>query len=354
MNKKGFTMVELLVAMTMSLVVLAAVYMTFKTQLYSFQLAEQTAPLQQNVRVAKVFLERDIRMAGANMDGVYYPLAIAVGSPPKKTNELLYPITNDNDNLAGDAGSDKLTVVYIDYFAGDCGAVTPPAISCDDLPALSLSVVGMPVDAAAANIAEDLDDATYAPWEGDCECPDGTTFGNPPEDSFRAIITSPDGTRSDIIFITNVNDTGGINKIVNAPYDGFENKVANTYPEGSTISFFSEASYVEVTYDLVNGNLRRNGATIAENIEDLQFAFGLDTNDDGSVNSWVDSADLTPTQKLQVRLVRINILGRSSKEIGGTITSNRPAIEDHTASATQDYYKRRQLELTVKVRNLGI
>ena len=348
LNKKGFTIVELMVAMSMSLVVLVAVYMTFRTQLYSFQLAEQTAPLQQNVRVAKVFLERDIRMAGANMDGVAYP------SSTTTLNELLYPLTNVTNNLAGDAGSDMLTIVYIDYYAGACGAATAPAISCDDLPILTLKG-SMPGSSAAATINEEFDDSPYALWDADCDC-NGATFGTPPNVRYRAMVTSPDGTSSDIVYITNVTNSGGgtDDKLINAPYNGFDNKVLNGYTAGSTISFFSENSYVEVVYDLVGGNLRRNGATIAENIEDLQFAFGLDTNDDGSVNSWVTSANLTDPEKLQVRLVRINILGRSSKEIFGTNTSIRPQIEDHTAGATTDRYKRRQLELTIKVRNLGI
>lgn len=350
LNKKGFTMVELMVALTMSMVVLAAVYLTFRTQLYSFQLAEQTAPLQQNVRVAKMFLERDIRMAGANMDGVAYP------SSDTMSNELLYPLTNDNDNAAGDAGSDKLTIVYIDYYAGACGAAPDPGggdVSCDDLVSLTLAGT-MPADSAAVEIDEEIGDAPYSQWITGCWC-NGDSF-TPSGTPYKVIIISPDGTKSDIVFITNVMDNGGgtKDKLLNNPYGGFNNKIMNGYPPGSTIGFFSEESYVEEVYDLVNGNLSRNGATIAENIEDLQFAFGLDTNDDGSVDSWTNNADLNNTQKLQVRLVRTTVLGRSSKEIFGTNTSNRPAIEDHAASATEDRFKRRSLELTVKVRNLGI
>lgn len=339
-------MVELLVAMTMSLVVLGAVYMTFRAQLYSFQLAQQIAPLQQNVRVAKIFLERDIRMAGANMDGVAYPSPF--------TNELLYPVANDNDNAAGDAGSDSLNIVYIDYYAGTCGDATAPAISCDDLPVLTLAGAMSPTS-TTADIEEEIAAAPYDKWDGNCDC-NGATFGTPPNERYRAIITSPDGTRSDIVFITQVSDTGpgNLDNLGNGAYNGFDNRVLNNYPPGSTIGFFNEDSYVEVTYDLVNGNLRRNGAAFAENIEDLQFAFGLDTNDDGSVNSWINNADLNDTQKLQVRMVRINILGRSYKEIFGTQTSIRPQIEDHDAGTTGDRYKRRQLEFTVKVRNLGL
>ncbi len=351
LNKKGFTVVELLVSMGISLVILTAVYMTFRGQLYSFQLAQQIAPLQQNVRVAKMFLERDIRMAGANMDGVAYP------SLDTMENELLYPLANDNDNVAGDAGSDSLTIVYIDYYAGTCGAATAPAISCDELPDLILAATMSPTS-TTADIEEEITAAPYDKWDANCDC-NGVTFGVPPNERYRAIIKSPHGispSRSDIVFITQVSDTGvgNLDNLGNGAYNGFSNGVLNVYPPGSTIGFFGENSYVEVTYDLVNGNLRRNGAAIAANIEDLQFAFGLDTSDDGSVDSWVNNADLNDTQKLQVRMVRINILGRSSKEIFGTNTSIRPQIEDHAASATTDRYKRRRLELTVKVRNLGI
>jgi len=340
-NNQGFSIVELLVALAMSLLVLVVVYTTFTTQLYSFQLAEQTAPLQQNVRVAKMFLERDIRMAGANLSSVTYQDA------------LLYPVTFDNDNLLGDAGTDLLTLVYIDYFGGACGAATAPAVSCDDLPALTLTN-NMPVNSATAEIEEEIGDSPYSLWDGDCECA-GDTFGTPPNTRYRAIITSPDGSRSDIVYITQVTNNGGgsADNLGNGPYNGFDNKILNTYPAGSTISFFSENAYTVVTYDLVDGNLRRNGSTIADNIEDLQFAFGLDTDDDGNVDSWEDD-DLTNAQKLQVRLVRATVLGRSSGEIYNGATSTRPTIENHTGSTTGDTYVRRQLELTVKARNLGI
>jgi hypothetical protein len=299
-----------------------------------------------------MFLERDIRMAGANMDGVSYP------SPDTTSNELLYPIANDNDNAAGDAGSDSLTIVYIDYYAGTCGAVPAAApagaIICDDLPLMTLKGTMSPTS-TEGEVEEDFSASPHSLWDGECYCND-VLFGVPPSSAgrYRAIIKSPDGEQSDIIWVTQVQQVGTEDKIGNGPYDGYDNKVANLYPAGSTIGFFGENSYVDVTYDLVNGNLRRNGAAIAANIEDLQFAFGLDTNDDGSVDSWINSADLNDTQKLQVRMVRINILGRSSKEIFGTNTSIRPQIEDHAASATTDRYKRRRLALTVKVRNLGI
>ena len=92
---------------------------------------------------------------------------------------------------------------------------------------------------------------------------------------------------------------------------------------------------------------------VAEDIEDLQFRFGLDTNNDDVVDSWVYQADLTDVQKDQVRLVKISILGRTSTEHRG-YSDTRPEIEDHAASGSTDGYRRKLLQVTVKVRNLGL
>jgi len=62
----GYTLVELLVAMAITLVVMAGVYKVYVTQQDSYLLQEQVAEMQQNARIAKYVLMRDIRMAGYN------------------------------------------------------------------------------------------------------------------------------------------------------------------------------------------------------------------------------------------------------------------------------------------------
>ena len=88
-------------------------------------------------------------------------------------------------------------------------------------------------------------------------------------------------------------------------------------------------------------------------MEDLQFAFGLDTDADNFIDSWINDTDLTDIQKDQVRQVRITVLGRTASEHRGH-SEIRPAIEDHAAAGTTDGFRRKQLEVTVKVRNLGL
>lgn len=60
----GFTLMELLVAMTISLVVLAGVAKTFTVQTRQNSAEEQVAQMQQNVRGALDLMVREIQMAG--------------------------------------------------------------------------------------------------------------------------------------------------------------------------------------------------------------------------------------------------------------------------------------------------
>ncbi len=68
-DKQGFSLVELLVAMVITMAVMAGVYKVYVTQQDSYLLQGQVAEMQENVRIAKYVLMRDIRMAGYNPTG---------------------------------------------------------------------------------------------------------------------------------------------------------------------------------------------------------------------------------------------------------------------------------------------
>ena len=69
LNTQGFTMVELLVAMVVSLLAIGAIYSTFLNQFKSYQVQEEVAAMQQNIRAAMFHLQREIRMAGCDPTG---------------------------------------------------------------------------------------------------------------------------------------------------------------------------------------------------------------------------------------------------------------------------------------------
>jgi type IV pilus assembly protein PilW len=68
--RKGFSLVELLVAMAIAGVVMAAVFKIYTTQQDSYVLQEQVAEMQQNGRTAKYVMTREIRMAGYDPTGL--------------------------------------------------------------------------------------------------------------------------------------------------------------------------------------------------------------------------------------------------------------------------------------------
>ena len=330
----GFTLIELLIALAISSIFLAGVIQIFSTSSTSYSLQEDMATMQQNIRVGKMFIERDIRMAGCGMNNL---------------SQLGSPITFTDGTATG---ADTLTITYIDLNSESC-----------NLPQLTLSG-SMPDTSSEADINESLTTSPYSDWVSS-SCTSGV---------FRAIITSSqDSSKSEVIYITNVQASS--NKLQNRPYYGYAKQI-NTYPAGSTINFFKDTSFITITYSLSGETLQRTFSQgvlsdlsctgsqcptgtpsygtpqpIAENIEDLQFAFGLDTTASGSVDTWVNSADLTTTQQPQVRLVRINILGRTAHQHPGQ-TSTRPAIENHTAATVADHYSRQLLTTTVEVRNM--
>ena len=62
----GFTLVELLIAMAISGILMAGIYTAYRSQQGSYIAQEQVAALQQNLRVAFHFMEKEIRAAGCD------------------------------------------------------------------------------------------------------------------------------------------------------------------------------------------------------------------------------------------------------------------------------------------------
>jgi type IV pilus assembly protein PilW len=68
-SQKGFTLMELMVAMAVAGIVMAGVYSAYYSQQKSFVVQDELAEMQQNLRAAMFFMAREIRMAGCNPTG---------------------------------------------------------------------------------------------------------------------------------------------------------------------------------------------------------------------------------------------------------------------------------------------
>ena len=90
---KGLTLIELLVAMAISAVLIAAIYRTFIGQHRTYAAQEQVVDMQQNARVAINRMMREIRMAGFGNVSMILPVQFVVYGQTRSFNNVINPDT---------------------------------------------------------------------------------------------------------------------------------------------------------------------------------------------------------------------------------------------------------------------
>jgi type IV pilus assembly protein PilW len=86
-NKKGSTLIELLIALVISGIVVAGFYRLFITQTKTYAVQDQVVEVQQGIRSTMEILLRDLRMAGFDDDNINSAITI--------TNPIVYPLKDD-------------------------------------------------------------------------------------------------------------------------------------------------------------------------------------------------------------------------------------------------------------------
>jgi prepilin-type N-terminal cleavage/methylation domain-containing protein len=139
-NARGFTLVELLVAMALGLIVLAATTQLFKSGMDATILVTQSSEMQQNIRATLNLVGKDVSMAGSGLPPAGIALPFGAGSTPSffavdagkawlanntyPANYMYGIIPGAGNGLelggpaliaATGAGADAITVVYADY-----------------------------------------------------------------------------------------------------------------------------------------------------------------------------------------------------------------------------------------------
>jgi prepilin-type N-terminal cleavage/methylation domain-containing protein len=190
----------------------------------------------------------------------------------------------------------------------------------------------------------------------------------------QVLVTDFDN-RGHIMAITGVTDNGGDYTL------GLANTPSSmcgtapppfSYPVLSTVIKAQVAEFsVDESGDVPVLMMDRDGAgagdpePVAEGIEDLQIAIGVDEDGDGEVSAdapdgvdeWFynHADDIDPAQAITARpyrALRITVVGRSVDETTAKATSIRPKAEDHDAPTQPDVFRRRSLSTRIEIRNL--
>lgn len=288
MRRRGFTLAELLIAMTISAIVLAMAVGIYQRQERSYSLQNEVSERQQNVRVAMEMIVRDLRMAG---HATHFQVGSNLDLDADASPDSL--ILNARDNVAPASddianGSDVVTIVY---------GRLPHQL----LPPGEFAQGNNIVLASGLDFDKDGFNDIGTGWP---QMPFGVVYDLTQGDAFK--ISSQAGTT-----------------LTTSPAVG-------NYPPGSYVSALNVVRYwvdnenlhgVNDALDITMPRLmRRNfgrdtGApeTVAENITGLQLQYGLDRDGDGTIDAdgWVNDFSAATDRPEDALAVRVWVLGQN-------------------------------------------
>jgi prepilin-type N-terminal cleavage/methylation domain-containing protein len=301
----GFTLVEVMAAMTIFAIAMVAVYSTVEFQQHSYSTQSRVAVMQQNLRSGVEYLAHDIRMASyllsTNIN--FHDNEIA----SSQLSRYILPVNSTTD-------PDSITLLY----AYDNDSFHP-------------DVQNFTITAGATTI----------------------TFASAPAVPYavgdRLLVR--DGTNADLLLVTAVPSSTQLT-LYQGPTNSYPDPNITTLHRVRYVRFFIDSSDPSRPVLMED---RRNGQApqpVADDIEDMQFQYGLATS--VADNTVVDVADNNVVgDRSQIRQVRILMLARSRLPERGW-SETRPGLADRAGGASADGYRRRDVSVVVDVRNSGI
>jgi type IV pilus assembly protein PilW len=102
LNKKGVTLIELLIVMVIAAITMAGIYRVFISQTRTYAVQDQVMEVQQSVRGAMEIMLRDLRMTGFDDDNPNSDVTIANPlATPVQTSDITINYEYYDRNLAG-------------------------------------------------------------------------------------------------------------------------------------------------------------------------------------------------------------------------------------------------------------
>jgi type IV pilus assembly protein PilW len=351
-KQNGLTLVEMMIAMTLSVILLAGLAQIFNSNKLSFQMTNGIARVQESGRISMEFLGREIRSAGFvgcstgelganfvnNVDETKYSDTIL------KKALALY---NGNNSITGFNDVTTVSGTTLADFGISMGSSTGDLISDTDAvlflgtkPCLGGNVVShdqatgtlIIADAAACGLTDE--DIVVV---SNCNTADAFAIdGNP---------TVVAGQGHALMHTSGVNKTDKVST--------FYDDTSFVYKMSSSLFYVGRGTSGEPALFMKTLTSAANATPfqvmeLAEGIEDFQLLFGEDTGgNDNSVNRYVTSnlvSDMNDVKAIKVRLL-VRSADRSSSDI-----EQKTSFEGATIVSTDDRY-RKPYESTITIRN---
>ena len=320
---RGFSLVELMVALVITLILMAGVSQIFLSSKRSYVIQERLGRMQENGRYAMETLVADLRRAGylgGNAD-----VGEIVDNTPEGVSSGFKTASENGTCSGGNTNWARMLASPI-FGLND----TRSNYSC------------LPSD--STHVGDILVVRYAAPW-----VVGGITTNTFENNQYYLRSSLFEGR-----LFRGADQASSNNQIESAAAIRTAELIANGYfihtSENSDASKCPGSAAVPSLYRIA----LRNGALVAEEIaygvEQFQVQYGLDTNDDGSVDSFVDAPAYNSTQWDDVIAARIWILVRAECQEPGFTDSNTYAMGDVNYTPS-DSYRRQMFTSTVSLRN---
>lgn len=354
MRIRGFSLVELMVALTIGLIILAAVSTLFVSSKQTYTTQDRLARLQENARFAMHFILKDLRKAG-------YFGCVSELTPGTINNTL-----NNKTDFAWNA---QIPIEGVNNIAGAYGSPTGTWYPSANNVMPTNAIPG--TDAVTVRMADsDSDISLNQEMPNESAVLKTSSINGLKEGD---IIMVSDCASADIMQITQLNPAdshivhdSGANNVL--PPGNATQVLSKMYspspsPDGTRIMKFVTRRYFISTGASGNPALFRQdniaaAVEMVDGIENLQVLYGKDTDSDGKPNIYLKAGDAglqTDADWSSVRSVRVGILARTVNEKDTDVDSNTYDIDGDGATdfpAQNDRNKRRVFQAAVQLRNL--
>jgi len=349
----GFTLIELMVAVAISVIVVAGLYGLFTIQSRQFLLQDLQMGMHQNLRFSLDILSRSVRMAGYGTSGDTTGYWGWDGSAINHALTLPAIITYNDWEAVNN--TDAITVLYAD-----------PSLEMTTTP-LSIQPCG------ATSLPFDMTTRNYSSLIGNYSagelvmCWDLANQGG--VTSYLWPIASDGDSTSGLLAVSDMT-TGTYSDYTSICSTSNNLPATMQCSKAHVVTFYidnvEDASgpgtegHPVLMMDLDMDWPSDDDVPLVDDIEDLQIAYCLrnsdcsDENAESAGGPWINDRDLTAVEGGQVWMVRMSIVARTSRiDPRERYTSKPPSLEDHDQiAASLDNYYRQSMTMNITTRNM--
>lgn len=327
-KQRGFSLVELMVAMTIGFIVLAGIGYLYLESRQAFRSMDNLSRMQESARYALDTMSRDIRMAG------YRGCA--------SSNAVLTNVLNTNTAPAYDFG---VPVNGYDAAGGSWSPALPSGTGglngLNILPGTDALILRGAFGEGASVTSQTNASAAF-------------TVITPNDLAINDIAMVTDCKSASVFQVTSV--TGGVGHAVGAGSPGNSTSTLGPYTNGEIIKMQSKSYFIRTgasgqpalwqfdNYRAAGGD---NPAEIAEGVESMHILYGIDTNTDGVIESYAKANAVANWN--QVAAVRISLLVAGNDN--NVASSKQTYMYDGGPVTANDQRLRQVFTTTVSVRN---